>query len=94
MGTYASSENREELIRQKAYEFYVKRGCEPGFELDDWLNAEKIVAQEFKPPTAGKTPAEASAASSPTSSKPVFSTASSAPTAKTGAGTGFKRYSR
>ncbi len=94
MGTYASSENREEVIRQKAYELYVKRGCEPGFELDDWLSAEKIVSQEFKPQTAGKTQLEASAASSQTSSKPVFSTTSSAPAAKAGAGAGFKRYSR
>jgi mannose/cellobiose epimerase-like protein (N-acyl-D-glucosamine 2-epimerase family) len=29
-----------ELIRQKAYEFFEARGCEPGHDLEDWLRAE------------------------------------------------------
>lgn len=32
-----------EMIQKKAYELYEKRGREPGKELDDWLDAEKLV---------------------------------------------------
>jgi hypothetical protein len=32
-----------EMIQKKAYELYEKRGREPGKELDDWLEAEKLV---------------------------------------------------
>ncbi len=28
-------------IRQRAYEIYLARGAAPGFELDDWLQAER-----------------------------------------------------
>jgi hypothetical protein len=31
---------REERIRRRAYELYVKRGKVPGRETDDWLQAE------------------------------------------------------
>ncbi len=31
----------EEEIRQRAYEIYLNRGAAPGFELDDWLQAER-----------------------------------------------------
>ncbi len=27
-------------VAQKAYEYYVQRGCKQGNELDDWLRAE------------------------------------------------------
>jgi len=30
----------DEEIRQRAYEIYLERGAFPGFELDDWLQAE------------------------------------------------------
>ena len=30
-------------IARVAYELYEQRGCEPGHELDDWLEAEDIV---------------------------------------------------
>ncbi|MGC9044855.1 MAG: DUF2934 domain-containing protein [Thermodesulfovibrio sp.] len=36
-------ERLEEEIRQVAYELYVKSGCIPGRDLDNWLEAEKIV---------------------------------------------------
>ena len=31
----------DEEIRQRAYEIYLNRGATPGFELDDWLQAER-----------------------------------------------------
>ena len=30
-------------ISQRAYEIYQQRGCEPGLELDDWLQAENEI---------------------------------------------------
>ena len=35
-----SPELTEEIIRQRAYELFEQRGCEPGHDLDDWLQAE------------------------------------------------------
>jgi hypothetical protein len=37
--------SKEEQIRKKAYEFYEKRGCQPGYEWEDWLEAEKAVSK-------------------------------------------------
>ena len=31
---------REERIRRRAYELYLRRGNQPGSEMDDWLQAE------------------------------------------------------
>ena len=31
----------DEEIRQRAYEIYLSRGAASGFELDDWLQAER-----------------------------------------------------
>ncbi|WP_353684982.1 DUF2934 domain-containing protein [Thermodesulfovibrio sp. 3907-1M] len=52
-------EKLEEEIRQVAYELYVKSGCIPGRDLDNWLEAERIVMvkygftrQEKEPQTA------------------------------------------
>ncbi len=36
---------KEEQIRKKAYEFYEKRGCQPGHEWEDWLEAERTVCK-------------------------------------------------
>lgn len=37
----------EERIRLRAYQHYLERGCLPGLELDDWLQAqEEILALE------------------------------------------------
>jgi hypothetical protein len=33
----------EERIRRRAYELYVQRGNESGWELDDWLQAEEEI---------------------------------------------------
>ncbi|MDW7972043.1 MAG: DUF2934 domain-containing protein [Thermodesulfovibrio sp.] len=40
-------EKIEEEIRQVAYELYVKSGCIPGRDLDNWLEAEKIVLAKY-----------------------------------------------
>lgn len=34
---------REERIRRRAYELYLRRGNQPGSEIDDWLQAEEEV---------------------------------------------------
>ena len=45
-----SLELSEEIIRQRAYELFEQRGCEPGLDLDDWLQAEAEVVGK-KPST-------------------------------------------
>ena len=35
--------SKEEQIRKKAYELFEKRGCQPGHELEDWIEAERLV---------------------------------------------------
>jgi len=35
-----SQSTSEQEIRQRAYEIYLKRGGQPGSELEDWLQAE------------------------------------------------------
>jgi Protein of unknown function (DUF2934) len=37
--------DREQAIREAAYALFEARGCEPGHELDDWLEAEAQVLQ-------------------------------------------------
>ena len=32
---------REQEIRIRAYEIYLQRGGQPGYELEDWLQAER-----------------------------------------------------
>ena len=32
---------REQEIRNRAYELYLLRGGQPGYELEDWLQAER-----------------------------------------------------
>ena len=31
----------EQEIRRRAYEIYLERGAQPGYELEDWLQAER-----------------------------------------------------
>jgi len=55
--TDIGTDARKELIAQKARELYEKRGCQPGHELDDWLQAEKLVDREMqqaKPTTTAR----------------------------------------
>ena len=35
---------REQEIRRRAYELYLKHGEEPGHDLEDWLQAERELA--------------------------------------------------
>lgn len=41
-----SREQLNEKIKEVAKRLYEKRGRAPGHELDDWLEAEKIVKKE------------------------------------------------
>lgn len=40
-------ERLEEEIKQIAYEIYVKSGCIPGRDLENWLEAERIVFEKY-----------------------------------------------
>ena len=41
--TSCSQKDMSDLIAKKAYDLYVKSGCKPGRDLDNWAKAEKIV---------------------------------------------------
>jgi hypothetical protein len=47
MGMNVSPEARREMIQKKAHELFVKKGSKPGHELDDWLEAERLVDREL-----------------------------------------------
>lgn len=34
-------------VEKKAYEIFQRRGCQNGHDLDDWLEAEKLVEAEM-----------------------------------------------
>ncbi len=34
-------------VEKKAYELFEKRGCQNGYDWDDWFKAEKIVEAEM-----------------------------------------------
>jgi hypothetical protein len=42
-----SREEFMQLVQKKAYEIYEKRGCTAGNDLEDWLNAEKLVKEDL-----------------------------------------------
>lgn len=42
----ASGKNLGGMVQKKAYELYVKRGKRPGHEMDDWLEAERLIRQK------------------------------------------------
>ena len=56
-----SLELSEELIRNRAFQLYEERGCENGYDLDDWLRAEAEVMG--KKPSESATDYEAAAMS-------------------------------
>jgi len=35
----------ENLIREQAYKIFEQRGCSHGSDLDDWLQAERMVTK-------------------------------------------------
>lgn len=37
------------LIAKRAFERYQARGCQDGFDLDDWLTAEREVLSQVPP---------------------------------------------
>ena len=41
-----SREEFMQLVQKKSYELYEKRGCKPGNDLEDWLNAERLVKED------------------------------------------------
>jgi hypothetical protein len=43
----SDTEMREGLVRVAAYSYYERRGCVPGNELDDWLQAEMEVSLQW-----------------------------------------------
>jgi hypothetical protein len=42
------TEQFEEQIARKAYELFEQRGREAGHEVDDWLEAERMVTNEIE----------------------------------------------
>ncbi len=36
-----------QLLEMKAYELYLKRGCQHGCDQDDWYEAEKLMREEM-----------------------------------------------
>jgi hypothetical protein len=43
--SHSDQTTAEQPVQQRAYELYMKRGQEPGHELEDWLQAERDVRQ-------------------------------------------------
>ena len=41
-----ASLDRDTRVRYRAYELYLERGEAPGFDLDDWLQAENEIGGE------------------------------------------------
>ena len=42
-----SREEFMQLVQKKAHEIYEKRGCQHGNDLEDWLNAERLVKEDL-----------------------------------------------
>jgi hypothetical protein len=38
-----NTQEKTEIIRMVARQLYEKKGCRPGHDLDNWLEAEKMV---------------------------------------------------
>jgi hypothetical protein len=43
-------EELRQRVEQKAYELFERRGRDPGHDLEDWLEAERLVKQELVQP--------------------------------------------
>ena len=48
-----------EEIEQRAYEIYLERGCEEGRSMEDWLVAEKELAELLEEPVSSRSKARA-----------------------------------
>jgi hypothetical protein len=53
-GTSVADSPRREEIRIRAYEIYIERGRQPGYDLDDWLQAERELEPKARPARAGQ----------------------------------------
>jgi hypothetical protein len=47
--------NKEEKIKARAYELFMAGGCNPGNDLEHWLQAEKEILQELNQQSKGNT---------------------------------------
>ena len=43
----ANSEQITDMIRKKAYELYEKKGKKSGRDMDNWLEAERVIKQKM-----------------------------------------------
>lgn len=41
--TYSLSDELQERIAKRAYEFYLERGCRDGCDVEDWMDAEREI---------------------------------------------------
>lgn len=55
----ADAETLHQEIALRAYHRYCERGCAPGCDVDDWLEAEREVLTAHAAPTAPVAPASA-----------------------------------
>ena len=74
MATTSNRDQRIDLIRKKAYELYLQRGCQPGKALEDWIVAERLVDKDLN----AATPSKAAAPAPKIEAKPTPVTAGSA----------------
>ncbi len=42
-----SREEFMQLVQKKAYDLYEERGCQPGNDLENWINAERLVKEDL-----------------------------------------------
>jgi len=42
----APDSTREDKIRRRAHEIYLERGREPGYDVEDWLQAERELTKD------------------------------------------------
>jgi Protein of unknown function (DUF2934) len=47
LGWTASDDRIRARIAERAYQLYEKRGCIPGHDAEDWLDAERLVLGEL-----------------------------------------------
>ena len=58
----SSQDLSEDPIRLRAYQLYEERGCEPGYDLDDWLQAEAEIMGKKPVARADMSPKKSEAA--------------------------------